>query len=192
MNGEWCYFRSYLSKYACENIIKLAKEMPADKAVIGGFNNQLVVDEQFRRSNVRFVNRGNWKFQELYDTLWKTAIQANEDFFNFHITRLNYFQIAEYDSSYLGEYKLHQDTVWLNGDPHYHRKLSCIIQLSDPNDYEGGQFEISDALYPPSADELNQQGTIIFFPSFLRHRALPVTAGTRYSIAAWFEGPKWR
>jgi hypothetical protein len=26
----------------------------------------------------------------------------------------------------------------------------------------------------------------------LRHKAEPVTRGTRYSLAAWFDGPKWR
>ena len=26
----------------------------------------------------------------------------------------------------------------------------------------------------------------------VRHAALPVTDGTRYSLAAWFDGPKWR
>jgi len=26
----------------------------------------------------------------------------------------------------------------------------------------------------------------------LRHKATPVTKGKRYSLAAWFDGPKWR
>jgi predicted 2-oxoglutarate/Fe(II)-dependent dioxygenase YbiX len=44
----------------------------------------------------------------------------------------------------------------------------------------------------PNAEEMRQQGTVIFFPSFVRHAALPVTEGKRHSIAAWFDGPKWR
>jgi len=44
----------------------------------------------------------------------------------------------------------------------------------------------------PNPAEMREQGTVIFFPSFTRHAALPVTAGKRYSVAAWFDGPKWR
>jgi PKHD-type hydroxylase len=120
------------------------------------------------------------------------ALSANNDFFNLHISRLNFIQLAEYDASYQGEYKEHHDVFWLNGDPFYHRKLSCIIQLSDPNTYEGGDLEITDAETAPNVNDMRQQGTGIFFPSLIRHKANPVTKGTRYSIAAWFDGPKWR
>lgn len=182
MRGEWCYFKSYISKDTCENIINLSKDMPVDKASIGLEKN----------NNVKFVNIGNWKFKETFDALWKTQIQANQDFFNFHISRLDRFHITEHNQSYHDYTKPRSDMIWLNNDPYYHRKLSCIIQLSDPKDYDGGQVEITDAVFPPSKEELNQQGTIIFFPTILRHMVQPVTRGTRYSIVAWFEGPKWR
>lgn len=80
----------------------------------------------------------------------------------------------------------------MNGDPYYHRKLSCVIQLSDPATYEGGDLTFEHVAQYPNAEEMRQQGTAIFFPSFVRHAALPVTSGKRYSIAAWFDGPKWR
>jgi PKHD-type hydroxylase len=120
------------------------------------------------------------------------GIQANSDFFNIHVTRLDFIQLAEYDASYKGEYKDHHDVFWLNDDPFYHRKMSCVIQLSDPNDYVGGDLELIDTSTFPEKDDMRQQGTAIFFPSFFKHRATPVLEGTRYSIAAWFEGPKWR
>jgi PKHD-type hydroxylase len=132
------------------------------------------------------------RFKFLFDTLWLTAIQANNDFFNVHITKLDYVQLAEYSAEYKGEYKDHHDVFWINNDPIYHRKLSCIIQLTDPNEYEGGEFELIDTNQFPNANDIKQQGTIIYFPSFFLHRAKPVTKGVRYSIAAWFDGPKWR
>ena len=67
-----------------------------------------------------------------------------------------------------------------------------MIQLSDPNDYEGGDLQFFDCLYYPDAADIRQQGTVIFFPSFIYHQANPVTSGIRYSLAAWFEGPRWR
>ena len=65
-----------------------------------------------------------------------------------------------------------------------------LFQLSDPNDYVGGDLELTETA--PLDPDVKTQGTFIYFPSFFRHRAHPVTRGTRYSIAAWFEGPKWR
>jgi PKHD-type hydroxylase len=191
MNGEWCYFKSYFSKQQCEDIINLGLTIPSQQAHVG-VNGVEGVDPQARRSPIRFINNGDWRFQHVFDELWKTAIQANKDFFNIHISKLDFIQLAEYDAAELGEYKEHHDVFWINDDPYYHRKLSAIIQLSDPNDYEGGDFELTDVGTFPPANELREQGTVIFFPSMFRHRANPVIRGTRYSIAAWFEGPKWR
>lgn len=191
MNGEWCYFKSYFSKEVCEKIIRDIKVLPPKDAAVG-LGDIAHADSSIRRSKVWFVNKDDPKFQYLFDELWKTAIRANNDFFNIHITRLDYIQIAEYDSSYQGEYKVHHDVFWMNNDPVYHRKLSCVVQLSDPNTYEGGNLEFTEVCEHPPAEEIRAQGTAVFFPSMFMHRATAVTKGTRYSIAAWFEGPKWR
>jgi PKHD-type hydroxylase len=191
MNGEWCYYKSFFDKKTCENIIKDAQKIPSQAGQLGNGTNTLQ-DNSIRRSEIRFANKGDPDFQHVFNSLWKNAMEANEQFFGFHISKLEFIQIAKYDSSYKGEYKSHHDVFWLNDDPKNHRKLSCIIQLSDPNDYDGGDLEINEASEAPSREDIRQQGTMIFFPSFLRHQANPVTRGTRYSIAAWFEGPKWR
>ena len=191
MNGEWCYFKQYFSKETCERILNDAKDIPIQEALVGT-NQTTHLNTDSRRSKIRFIYAGDWRFNYVFDELWKMALSANNDFFNLHISRLNFIQLAEYDASYQGEYKEHHDVFWLNGDPFYHRKLSCIIQLSDPNTYDGGDLEITDAETAPNVNDMRQQGTGIFFPSLIRHKANPVTKGTRYSIAAWFDGPKWR
>lgn len=191
MNGEWCYFKSYLNKDTCEQIIKDGLSIPSQDAVMG-LGNNVTTDYTTRRSKVRFINKDDWRFTSLFDTLWKTGIQANNDFFNIHLSRLEFIQLAEYDSSYKGEYKTHHDVFWINNDPFYHRKMSCVIQLSDPNTYTGGDLEFPESIHKPDSNDLRQQGSLIFFPSMIPHKANPVLTGTRYSIAAWFEGPKWR
>lgn len=188
MNGEWCYFKSYINKNLCEKIIAESMSIPAHDGNLGVGG--ALVDYSMRKSKVRFINSDDTRFDYLFDILWKTAISANSDFFNIHITKLDFIQVAEYDHTYQGEYKEHHDVFWVNNSQ-YHRKLSCIIQLSDPKDYEGGDFVITDTTHHLDK-EVKEQGSIIYFPSMLRHKANPVTNGTRYSIAAWFEGPKWR
>jgi PKHD-type hydroxylase len=191
MKGEWCYFKSYFPADYCQHIIDTALRREPTEAKIGT-KDGIQKDDSFRRSNIRFVNRGDAELDYLFDEMWKLAIRANQDWFDLHISKLDYYQIAEYDSANLGEYKTHHDIFYMNGDPYYHRKLSCVIQLSDPATYEGGDLVFEHVQYQPSHEDMRQQGTVIFFPSFVRHAALPVTAGKRYSIASWFDGPKWR
>jgi PKHD-type hydroxylase len=73
-----------------------------------------------------------------------------------------------------------------------HRKLSMTIQLSEPNEYEGGEFEIDPEFGVLDQAVIKQRGTVLVFPSFLRHRVAPVTSGIRRSLVCWAEGPKFR
>ena len=191
MKGEWCYFRNYFKPTDCERIIRDAATIPSQDGVVG-LGDQGHVNLQTRRSKIKFINKDNWQFTWLFDELWKLATQANNDWFNVHISRLDFIQLGEYRDQDQGEYRTHHDVFWINGDPVYHRKLSCVIQLTDPSDYEGGDFELDGVSEYPPALEIREQGTVIFFPSMFNHRANRVTRGTRRSIAAWFEGPKWR
>lgn len=191
MRGEWCYFKSYLPDDICNQIVETALRREPNEGQIGT-NDGVKADDSFRRSSIRFVQKDDAELGFLFNDLWKLAIRANHDWFDVHISKLDYYQIAEYDGERRGEYKTHHDIFYMNGDPIYHRKLSCVIQLSDPAAYEGGDLTFEQVQAYPDAAELKQQGTVIFFPSFVRHAAQPVTSGKRYSIAAWFDGPKWR
>lgn len=191
MKGEWCYFKSYFSPERCEQILNDAALIPSQDGVVGT-DSGIRADFTTRRSRVKFLQSNDWKFQHLFDDLWKMAISANRDFFNVHITQLNFVQLAEYNELDRGEYRDHHDVFWLNDDPILHRKLSCVIQLTPPDQYDGGELELLDVAQFPPAQDLREQGTVLFFPSFFMHRARPVTRGVRHSIAAWFEGPKWR
>jgi PKHD-type hydroxylase len=190
MKGEWCYFKSQFNKKYCDHIIETIKKRPANDATVGVQGADKLA-EQVRRSKIRFIQKNDNELGYLFDDLWKLALIANDQWFNFHISKLDYMQVAEYDGAYQGEYKRHHDIFYMNNDPYYHRKLSCIVQLSDPNTYAGGDLELYELTCYPNKSELKDLGTVIFFPSFTSHAALPVTDGLRYSIAAWFDGPKW-
>lgn len=190
MKGEWCYFRKHFSPEMCQKILELGLKVPGQDAKLGvsGDSERPLAD--YRRSKVRFLESSNPDFEFLFDDIWKMGREANREWFNFHVTNLSFIQLAEYDSRYKGEYKRHHDVFWINND-NYHRKLTCVIQLSDPSAYDGGDFEIFTDNEKPNPQEVREQGTVIFIPSFVEHQATPVTRGTRYSLAVWFEGPKW-
>lgn len=190
MKGEWCYFKSYFSPEVCDKILELGLQLPKQSATLGVEGKS--VDTQYRKSQTRFILKEQTQFNFLFDEMWKMAIRANEDWFGFHLTKIDYIQLAEYDSAYQGEYKKHHDVFWINNDPVYHRKLTAVVQLTDPSEYEGGDFEVYDSNSYPNKEEIRTRGTVIFIPSFVPHAALPVTKGLRHSLACWFDGPKWR
>lgn len=190
MRGEWAYFKSYFSKDTCERILDKGLQLPAKDAQLGVAGEGTASD--YRKSKIRFIQKDNQDFQFLFSDLWYAARWANNDFFDFHLSDITYLQLAEYDASYGGEYKKHHDVFWMNNDPRFHRKLTCVVQLSDPSTYDGGDFEVYDTTTTLPAEEIRAQGTIIIIPSFIPHAALPITRGVRYSLAAWFDGPKWR
>jgi predicted 2-oxoglutarate/Fe(II)-dependent dioxygenase YbiX len=64
------------------------------------------------------------------------------------------------------------------------------VQLSRPEDYDGGDLELFDSVSPNSVDKT--RGTFVVFPSFKLHRVAPVTRGTRWSLVAWVLGDRWR
>jgi len=191
MNGEWAYYKSHFTPEECQKILDDSALLSSQRANMGVDGE--VKHEEYRRSDIKFIQRSDERFTWLYDKLWKMLIEVNDQWFNFHITKVDYMQLAEYSEKDMGEYKKHHDVFWMNGDPKYHRKLTCVIQLTDPSEYEGGELELYNlAQNAPDVQELRQQGTTIFFPSFTEHAALPVTKGTRHSLAIWFDGPKWR
>ena len=67
-------------------------------------------------------------------------------------------------------------------------KLTCLIQLSDESEFEGGELELcGEGNVAPLT-----QGHAIFFASFLNHRVKPVTKGVRKSLVVWFGGTPFK
>lgn len=193
MNGEWCYFHNYFSEDECESIIDLAKKtINPQQATMGDESRDASYINDYRKSEIRWIYPTMTEFEFVFDKMWKMAVKANDEFFNFHMSRLNYLQFACYNEKNQGEYKRHHDVFWMNKDSKYHRKLSATVQLSDPSTYIGGNFEIYNVQEKIDENKCRDQGTAIFFPSFYDHAVTPVTNGERCSLVAWFEGPKWR
>lgn len=187
MKGEWCYHYKAFSRDECELILRLGLLIPDSEAVVGYGRTA----PEYRRSRIRFIQKSNPVFSWLFDKLWNITLDANDKWFQVHLSKLDYIQLAEYDAEYEGKYDKHHDVFWLS-DKEYHRKISVVIQLSDPTTYEGGDLELLDADEKPNKEHIREQGTAIFFPSMMYHKANQVTKGKRYSLACWFDGPHWK
>ena len=71
------------------------------------------------------------------------------------------------------------------------RKLSFAMQLSDPDDYEGGNVQLMDEAVNAYVVP-RQRGCIVLFDSRTQHRVLKVTKGVRKSLVGWTVGPRWK
>lgn len=71
------------------------------------------------------------------------------------------------------------------------RKLSVVVQLSHPDDYEGGNLQLLGET-AKSYIAPRKRGSIIIFDSRVQHRVLKVRKGIRKSLVCWVCGPRWR
>lgn len=112
---------------------------------------------------------------------------ANMSHFRFELTSLPDFDpptVLRYSHENRGHFERHVDIV----APLSTRKLSYVVQLSDPDDYGGG-----DLLFPDlSGHASSERGSITVFPSFVAHEVRPVTRGERLAIVGWVHGPAFR
>lgn len=70
------------------------------------------------------------------------------------------------------------------------RKLSLVLQLSDPSEYDGGDFDVLAAIDHERSEKA--KGLILAFPSYKIHRVTPVTRGIRRTLVMFACGPNFR
>lgn len=180
MRECWQLWDKALPKERCEEIINICKSRPMHDATIFSGNDYETIKD-FRKTQVAWVNDPS--IQNIMQHYFKTA---NRSAFGFDIDYLPHSQYGEYTEGSF--YNWHHDIDW-KADSAYDRKLSIVIQLSDENEYEGGNFEFKEMGTP---EGFRAQGSVLVFPSYLVHRVSEITKGTRRSLVNWIEGPRWK
>lgn len=193
MNQWWQYWQGYFKPEECDKIIELAKAVPLSDAKIGIDSHASKLNRDIRRSQIRWLPRFDSRFFQLFGSLELLFNEANRNAFGFDLTMFHEIQFTEYNAEDKGTYGWHHDTTWVSTKL-LRRKLSLVVQLTDPDDYEGGRFEFNGKVCGecPQPEKILQRGTVIVFPSFLEHRVTPVTRGIRNSLVCWMEGPYFR
>lgn len=163
---------------------KKAKEA-TQEAQIGG-ENAGKVDSNIRRSELNWLNKteeNKWVFERLA----YVAARLNADYFGFDLTGFGEaIQLTNYHEARQGTYVWHQDF----GSSGISRKLSMVLQLSDPSEYEGGELQILTRKEPTTMQK--KRGLITVFPAWTLHQVTPVIKGTRQTLVAWISGPAFK
>lgn len=183
MRQNWQLYPKNMDEETIQKIIELAEQTDTKQA--GTFNSE-EFDTRIRSSRVSWLSEHEWIRQRLY----QYVNHANINAFRLNVFDMSTVQYTEYHASEGGHYDFHHDVDWQRNDG-FDRKISVTVQLSDPSEYEGGEFVFTE-VNSPVPEESKQKGSVLVFPSVLGHKVLPVTKGVRKSLVAWFEGPQWQ
>tara|TARA_R100001594_G_scaffold141686_1_gene187920 strand:- start:429 stop:1100 length:672 start_codon:yes stop_codon:yes gene_type:complete len=215
-NAYW-YFTSRLGDRFCDEVIQYALSKKETIGITGGVSKTVkkrsskIKDHKDVAKNLNKKDLKNLKKQRdsnivwlndkwIYDQIIPFFHLANKNAgWNFDI---NYFESIQFTKYKPGQfYEWHQDPMPVPyNDPqnvNFHgkiRKISGIVQLSNPKDYKGGQLEIQPRMHEDprhvlqTTKHFGPRGSVIIFPSHLWHRVKPVTKGTRYSLVIWSIG----
>ena len=174
----YAFWNNAFSKEECQTITNIAKNKGLIKGKTKG-------ESDVRDSKISWlypVDDMDWVYRRVTDI----TLNLNKRFFQFDLFGLNEgFQFTNYESP-SGKYGKHVDRT-VNSPV---RKLSISIQLSNPEEYEGGELYLYNDEKETAMDKT--QGTLILFPSYVLHEVMPVTKGERNSLVTWVTGKQFK
>lgn len=117
--------------------------------------------------------------EQIQVRLRRRVVPAVKRAFQFEITRIERYLVAQYDSASGGFFRPHKDNTTPGTA---HRRFACTINLN-AQDYEGGDLRFPE--FGQRSYRAPTGGAVIFSCSLL-HEATPVTAGRRYAFLPFF------
>ena len=191
LQKEYQIYKSALPSHYCNKIIEYCLRKQQMKGTIGDTQ----VATNLRDSNVIFNNEYWLKLILSY-----YINKANKECgWNWNIGFLEDVQFTIYNPGQF--YDWHCDS-WEkpydkpNTPLHNQiRKISISIILSNEEDSDGGDFMIMSNKFMnqtvKNIKELNKQGSVLVFPSFMWHKVNKITKGVRYSLVGWNCGDQY-
>tara|TARA_R100000664_G_C2758306_1_gene147077 strand:- start:4616 stop:5218 length:603 start_codon:yes stop_codon:yes gene_type:complete len=192
----WC-FEKAIPENICNDIVKFGNSKVLEKGLVG-HEDKLVDDNNIRKSDVCFLDD-----QWLFDLIIPFVRTANKNAgWNFEWDWTESIQFTKYKPGQF--YTWHSDDMpkpfGENSHPNYKgkiRKLSATVNLTDPSEYTGGDFELDlrnnrDGRNIITLDQVKPKGSVLVFPSFVTHQVRAIRSGERNSLVLWNLGPPWR
>jgi len=179
---NYYWFENGFTTQEIDTIVNGSLEYEFQKAIIMDEGNT----DKFRKSNIKWLPfDSEWEW--VIDKIMSQVTEANKTIWNFDLKSIiDNIQYTEYEGNG-GHYDWHLD---IGPGSISHRKISITIQLSDPEEYVGGDLQImtgSEYTTVPRG-----KGTVVIFPSFLLHRVVPLTSGNRKSLVLWVGGDHYK
>jgi PKHD-type hydroxylase len=157
---------------------------------VGGVGaSEAVINSEARSTNIAWLGFKP-ETQILWEKLSNVVAEVNRQFFHLDITGLyEPIQLCVYSEKNKDHYDWHIDGS--PKDVSVPRKLSMALLLSDPSEFEGGEFQVKTNSDMVQTLEI-KKGRAWFFPAYTLHKVTPVTKGVRRSLVLWAGGPAFR
>ena len=176
---QWAWWDGAFSDRELDTLQLIAKNASSPGGVGGS---DVVNIPEARRSDISWLEF-NADYEWVYLKLELVVRKLNQQCFNFKLDGFGEkFQMSNYTDLNEGHYDWHVD---MGKGPC--RKLSVVLQLTDPSEYTGGDLQLRFA--KPVQNIEKKRGLITIFPSWTLHRVMPVTGGSRQSLVSWVTGP---
>lgn len=184
--NQFCVANEAFTADEVEQIIDLEDLQQFQQGGVGNGNGKGKVNKKARTSDVMWINHdqnSDWLFQKFSHLV----SLVNIDHFMYDIDGFDNFQYTRYRKNEFYDWHIDSGDMWAP----FERKISATIILSDPKDYEGGEFQcvIGGRVDEPMTVKPNK-GDAIFFASWMPHRVTPVTKGIRKSLVCWVMGKR--
>lgn len=194
INENWAYMNGLFNPDECDKIIEIGKSGRESSPLAYGITGDGGAEElDFDKYAKVRISPVSWLRSDVDDNRWiweriaGAVTSINNQFFNYELNEIQSLQFTAYDSEEKGFYGKHIDMMYKSNGT---RKLSLSVQLSNEGDYEGGSLLLYTGEDPLTLPKTRGSG--FFFPSYTLHEVTPVTKGIRYSLVAWFLGPRFK
>tara|TARA_Y100000296_G_scaffold68192_1_gene81256 strand:+ start:899 stop:1504 length:606 start_codon:yes stop_codon:yes gene_type:complete len=188
---RWAYWNGAFSEEELDEISVICKELTLEPSTITGMDNMTEEEAAAMRNNNVAWLPPTKRTDFIYKVFSKTISKVNSAHFRFDLSGM--FEELQYSEYAVGEHfnAWHADN-FDGGMPTYDlpRKFTLSMQMSRPEEYEGGDLQLRYGQTPVTAER--NHGHMVFFPSTTLHRVKPVTKGMRKSLVAWAGGPRFR
>ena len=190
--NDWYFVKPIFNNEMINFIHSLASNTPEERAIeIDRDGNTIEENLNSRSSSVCWIND-----LQVYEVLMDAIESVNDGSWQYNISGIEILQYTIYREDKRQHYSWHTDPIYHKDLTRPCRKVSCSVLLSDPEEFEGGEFEFmsidldgqTSSSFQP--DFFNKKGQGLFFPSQAYHRVKPVTKGVRRSLVCWFTGPR--
>lgn len=174
--------------FSDEELAKIKNDSAFIPFITAGIGSDTAENLEVRSSSIKWIPK-NDKWAWLYDKLMAMIVEANNTLWKFNLySAIDDIQYTEYYADKGGHYTWHQD---IGPDILSLRKVSITVQLSDTDEYEGGDLE-----YWKGGESIDKaprgKGVVFIFPSYMMHRVTPVTKGVRRSFVLWVGGEHYK
>lgn len=184
-----CYWEGFLTQEDINLILAQPEWLELQSGCVGGSSGDSKLDKDIRSTELAWLNKKP-ELEHIWNKFADVVAEVNSRFFHYDLHGFyEPIQLGVYHASDNGHYNWHTDAGSV--DRNVPRKLSIVMLLSEPSEFEGGEFQVKQ--YDDEVKTLEiKKGRAWFFPSYMLHRVAPVTKGTRRSLVLWVGGPAFK